>query len=112
MSDEIGDDLVAQAAAVEADIVLVPATEAELVERLRPPAPWILAVVVAPDVTSIATVESGPVVAVIGEGPNATAALELAARVAFSRQCSLHLIPENGSRAVHRPGSGARPCGN
>jgi Kef-type K+ transport system membrane component KefB len=104
-SDEIGDDLVAQAAAVEADVVLVAASSndgGDLVRRLLPAARWVLAVVVSPDVTGVATAAPGPVVAVVSEGPNGSAALELAVRVAFSRHCSLRLIPETGSRKLIR----------
>jgi hypothetical protein len=59
-------------------------------------------VVVSPDVTGVATADQGPVVAVVSEGPNGSAALELAVRVAFSRHCSLRLIPETGSRKLIR----------
>jgi Kef-type K+ transport system membrane component KefB len=105
MSDDIGGDLLAQAAAVEADVVLVPLPASDgtaLAARLlRDPAPE-LVLVVAPDGPAGNGPAAGPVAVVVGESANSSAALELAARVAFSRHCSLRLIPETSARKLAR----------
>lgn len=104
MSDDIGGDLLAQAVAVEADVVLVPlpASDGALAARLlRDPAPE-LVLVLAPDVPAGNGPAPGPVAVVVGESANSSAALELAARVAFSRHCPLRLIPETSARKLAR----------
>ncbi len=104
-SDDIGGDLLAQALAVEADVVLVPTPAGDgdgFVGRLlQDPAPE-LVLVIQPDVPALAGAAPGPVAVVVSDGANGSAALELAARVAFSRHCSLRLIPENSSRKLVR----------
>jgi hypothetical protein len=104
-SDDVGGDLAAQAVAVEADVVLVPLAPqdgADLARRLLENASLELVFVLAPEDSNIAGLAPGPVAVMVGEGANASAALELAARVAFSRHCPLRLIPENSSRKLVR----------
>jgi len=95
-SDDVGRDFVAQATAVEADVVLLPDGP------LRPPllrdAPGAVVLVTRPD--SVDGVGEDAVAVVISDGPNGAAALELGARVALSRLCPLRLIPENSSRRL------------
>jgi hypothetical protein len=104
-SDDIGADLVAQAAAVEADIVLVPLPSddgAALFSRLLREVAGELVLVVDPHLAAVPGAPQGPVVVVVTEGPNGAAALEMGARVAFSRQSPLVLISENSSRKLVR----------
>jgi len=104
MSEDIGADLLAQAVAVEADVVLVPlpVDDGALAAQLLKSTAVELVFVVPSDGTAVAGAADGPVTVVVSEGVNGTAALELGARVAFSRHCALRLVPENSSRKVVR----------
>jgi Kef-type K+ transport system membrane component KefB len=96
VSEDIGADLVAQAAAVAADVVVVPDGP--------------LAGVVVLGATTVAVVgarvdgaEGGPtvtVVVLVSEGPNGDAAVEMGARIAAARRCPLRLVPADGSREL------------
>lgn len=103
-SDDIGADLIAQATAVDADIVLVPVPTSDgtvLTSQLLAGSPGELVLVVDPGVSGV---EGGvqTVTVVVSEGVNGDAALELGARVAFSRQCLLRLIPDSNARKLTR----------
>jgi Kef-type K+ transport system membrane component KefB len=104
-SDDVGGSLVAQAAAVEADVLLVPVPGddgAVLAGKILAGATGEVVLVVNPGVAPVSGSGANPVVAVVSEGPDGSAAVELAARVAFSRHSPLRLIPENASRKVVR----------
>jgi hypothetical protein len=104
VSEDVGADLVAQAAAVAADVVVVP--DGPLVgEEL---AAGVL-VVVAPGREGVAGGEAAggaagaaaaAVVVLVSEGPNGAAAVEVGARIAVSRCCPLRLVPATGSREL------------
>ncbi len=107
-SDDIGGDLLALAAAVDADVLLVTAPDDDgdaLVCRLLEDTPGQLVVVVEPHpipAASPTTAGAGPVAVVLSEGLDGAAALELAVRVATSRRCSLRLVPGDSSRKLVR----------
>jgi hypothetical protein len=104
-SDDIGGDLVAQAQTVEADVVMVAAPAEEdgaFVGRLLQDTAAEVVLVVDPHVPAVVGATRGPVAVVISDGVNGTAALELAVRVAFSRQLPLRLIPESNARKLIR----------
>jgi Kef-type K+ transport system membrane component KefB len=104
-SGDIGADLVAQASAVAADVVMMvaPAEDgAGVVGRLLQESPAAVILLVHPPVPFVSPAPPGPVVAVVSDGPNGAAALELAVRVAFSRHCPLRLIPETSARKLVR----------
>lgn len=103
-TDDVGGDLIAQATAVDADIVLVPIPSddgAVLTTQLLSSAPGELVLVVNPGMAAAAGVAPN-VTVVISEGVNGDAAVELGARVAFSRHCSLRLIPDTNARKLTR----------
>ncbi|MGH9125074.1 MAG: cation:proton antiporter [Acidimicrobiales bacterium] len=104
-TDDRGGDLLAQAAAVHADVLLVPLAsgdDAVLAARLLKGADAEVVLVVEPGDQPGGGRSAGPVVAIVDEGINAAAALELATRVAFSRHLPLRLISRDGSRKTTR----------
>jgi Kef-type K+ transport system membrane component KefB len=118
-SDDPARDLAAQAAAVEADLLLVPAAGAVAADdRLWRDVPGGLAVVTgegggwAPGdggggewvvAGGVGGPAPGPTVAVVGDDDDATAAVELAARRAWSAGSPLWLVPaDDGRKAARR----------
>jgi Kef-type K+ transport system membrane component KefB len=95
-SDDVGRDLVAQATAVEADVVIAP--DGALRPRLLRDAPGVVVLVTRPEAVGRDIADA--IAVVLSDGPNGAAALELCARVAFSRQCPLRLILEDSSHKV------------
>lgn len=99
-TDDVARDLVAQAVAVESDVLLVAADEhpVELVDRLLRDAPGEVAVLIDPHGRGIDAGAGRPVRIVVAEGTHAAAALELAVRLARSRHASVVLTPADGGR--------------
>jgi Kef-type K+ transport system membrane component KefB len=103
-SDDVGGDLAAQAATVEADVVLVPVPSGDgtaLVGRLLQDQATELVLVVSPDGAAPAR-SPGPIAVVVSDDANGVAALELGARISFSRHRPLRLIPATNSRKLAR----------
>ncbi len=118
-SDDVGGDLAAQARAVEADVVMVAAPGedgAAFMGKLLQDTPAEVVFVVDPSAPAdrgprepndpraavVAGTTQGPVAVIVQDGASGAAALELAARIAFSRHSSLRLIPETNSRKLSR----------
>lgn len=105
-SDDIGRDLVQQAIAVEADVLLIGADlgddGGELTARLLRDAPGELAVFLDPHDAGIGVGPGMPVVVVTGDDSHAAAALELGIRLARARQAPVTLVPGDGGRRSTR----------
>ncbi|HEX3542085.1 MAG TPA: cation:proton antiporter [Acidimicrobiales bacterium] len=104
-SDDVATSLVAQAAAVEADVLLVPIPAddgAALSGAILSAAAGEVVFVVDGGGGAIEGSAAHPVAVVVSEGADGAAALELATRVAFSRHTSLRLIPETSARKLVR----------
>ncbi len=86
-------------------MVLVPVPGGDgtaLVGRLLADQAMELVLVVAPDVAAVAGPAPGPIAVVVSDDANGAAALELGARISFSRHRQLCLIPETNSRKLVR----------
>lgn len=93
-------DLAALAAAVEADVVLL--SPGSTIDPAAPP--WAeVAGHVATPVRMVGGEPDGPIVVLVGDEDDSAAAVELGARLAFSRRAALQLMAnQSGRRALRR----------
>ena len=104
-SDDVATSLVAQAAAVEADLLLIPIPAddgAALTGSILSGATGEVVFVVDGGGGPIECSAAHPVAVVVSEGADGAAALELAARLSFSRRTPLRLIPATSAAKLVR----------